>query len=84
MNNVSDGEAQYIAETRYQRIRMLPEMSLANFVDAFELVAGNMKTLKCDPLPSEAKQARNFLMKLDRDRFEEYMRGQHRGKNVRG
>ena len=71
MNNVSDGEAQYIAETRYQRIRMLPEMSLANFVDAFELVAGNMKTLKCDPL-------------LDRDRFEEYMRGQHRGKNVRG
>jgi hypothetical protein len=29
MNNVSDGEAQYIAETRYSRIKMLLEMSLA-------------------------------------------------------
>ena len=74
MNNVSDGEARYIAESRYNRIRMLPDMSLADFMDAFQMTVTNMETLGCEELPSSERQARHFLMKLDRDRYGDYMR----------
>ena len=33
-----------------------------------------MVTLKCEEVPSAERQARHFLMKLDRDRYEDYMR----------
>jgi hypothetical protein len=74
MNNVSDGEARYIAETRYNRIRQVAGMSLAEYSDAFHMAVKNMETLNCDEKPSESRQARHFLMKLDRDRYEDYMR----------
>jgi hypothetical protein len=36
-------------------------------MDAFQMAATNMVTLKCEEVPSAERQARHFLMKLDRD-----------------
>jgi hypothetical protein len=68
-DNVSDEEAIYIAETRYQRLRMTPEQSLTDFNKAFRAVIKNMTTLNVDPVPNEKKQVHHFLMRLDVKRY---------------
>ena len=74
MNNVTDDEARYIAEDRYHKVRMGPQMSLAEYFDVFAMCVSNMTTLNCVAVPSEPRMARHFLMKLDRVRYEGYMR----------
>ena len=74
MNNVTDNEARYIAEDRYHKVMMGPTRSLAEYSDLFEMCIRNMTTLECVGIPDEARQARHFLMKLDRDRYGGFMR----------
>ena len=74
MNNVSDKEARYIAEDRYNRIMMGPSKSLAEYYETFDMCVRNMVTLECEAIPSEERMARHFLMRLDRDRYGGYMR----------
>jgi hypothetical protein len=68
MNNVSDAEAKYIAEDRYHKVSMGPVKTLAEYSDVFDMCVQNMKTLKCESVPTEERLARHFLMKLDRVR----------------
>mgnify|MGYP003386305885 CR=1 FL=1 len=74
MNNVSDDEAKYIAEDRYHRISMGPVRTLAEYFEVFNMAVTNMNTLGCVGVPEEARQARHFLMKMDRVRYGGYMR----------
>jgi hypothetical protein len=71
-DNVSDTEAKYIAERRFDRIRMLDGMTLTEFTKAFKAVVKNMETLAVDPVPTEAKQVHHFLMRLCVKRFGSY------------
>jgi hypothetical protein len=74
MNNVSDAEAKYIAEDRYHKVSMGSVKTLAEYSDVFDMCVQNMKTLKCESVPTEERLARHFLMKLDRVRYGGYMR----------
>jgi hypothetical protein len=74
MNNVTDNEARYIAEDRYHKVMMGPMRSLAEYYDVFDMCVNNMKTLECVGIPEEPRLARHFLMKLDRGRYEGFMR----------
>jgi hypothetical protein len=71
-DNVSDMEARYNAERRYEKIRMVPEQSLTEFTKAFRAVVKNMTTLQVNPVPSVEKQVHHFLMRLDNRRFASY------------
>ena len=74
MNNVSDNEARYIAESRYNNVSQGPVRTLAEYADVFAMCVTNMTTLKCAGIPDEERLARHFLMKLDRERYGGYMR----------
>ena len=74
MNNVSDKEARYIAEDRYNKVVMGPTRSLAEYYEVFNMCVDNMTTLECEGMQSEERMARHFLMRLDRARYGGYMR----------
>ena len=72
MNNINTAEAQYLAAQRYQNIRMLPGVSLAEYRIAFDQAVENMKELKHQHIPTDAMQALHFIVRLDPARYNEF------------
>ena len=74
MHNRSEEDAKYMAVHRYNALKQLAGISLIEYKSAFTLALGNMRLLGVNPMPSEAMNARHFLMHLDRARYGEYIK----------
>ena len=74
MHNIGAAESQYYATERYNRLRMLPGMTLGDYRASLLLTNANMVTTGVNPIPNDAAVARHFMMHLDRVKYADYIR----------
>lgn len=72
LQNIDNAEAQYIAMQRYITIKMLSNISLTDYKAAFVQAVQDLTVLQHSNIPTEAFQARHYIVRLDKDRYNQF------------